>query len=114
MSIINDRIKDLNVIAGVNELTNETAATCSGGTGPDVVLYSKKNLQGRSLKVFVAIPDLRRYNFNNITSSFKVINGKWNLYTKFNFKGSSTGFLGKGAYNLFGSLDNAVSSIKAR
>jgi Beta/Gamma crystallin len=114
MSIINNQTKDLNAIAGVNELTNETAATCSGGTGPDVVLYSGKNLTGRTLKVNNPIKDLRRYHFNNITSSFRVNRGKWNLYTGFHFKGYSTGFLGKGAYNLLGRLNNAVSSINAR
>lgn len=114
MSTVNNQSQALYGIAGVNEITHETAATYSGGAGPDVVLYSGKNLKGRSLKVFKAIKDLRRFNFNNITSSLRVINGKWNSYTGFNFKGKSTGFLGKGAYNLNGALNNSISSIKAR
>lgn len=50
---INNQTQDLFALGAVQDLDNETAATCSGGVGylnsgdPDVFLYKDANGQGR-------------------------------------------------------------------
>lgn len=86
------------------ELDDEVAATCSGGT---VTLYEHGNFNankdGKVMKLNKSNPNIGRA-FNDITSSIKITKGVWGFYAdeqynKLLFK------LGKGDYR---SLPNTV------
>lgn len=113
MSNINNQSENLFAIPGVQELSDKSAAACSGGA--DVILYSLPGYRGSSLRISKGgnlSGSGRVGRFNNITSSLKVLNGTWRFYKGFNRTGS---FLtlseGKGFRSL-GSFDNTISSLR--
>ena len=76
-----DRSHSLSDIKGVQDITPETAANCSGGRGfrfgpnPDVILYKNPNGKGASLNINAAtgdgIPNVGD-DFNDRVSSIRV------------------------------------------
>jgi Beta/Gamma crystallin len=106
MTNIDNQTQNLFAIDAVQDLDNETAATCSGGVGslnspnPDVVLFQHKSFQGKSLGLSAASGDglpnfgTRDGNggggdngFNDITTAIKVNRGTWEFYTNSNYGG---------------------------
>lgn len=83
MSKINNQTKDIYGIAGVQDLSNETAATYSGG---ELIIWDGKNFKGESLVLSGGVKDMK--SFNNRASSLKITGDKiWVLYTGKNFTG---------------------------
>jgi len=121
-SNINNQTQDLFALDTVQDLDNETAATCSGGDGflngpdPDVILYKDPNLQGESLGVNAAtgdgIPNIGNA-FNDQTSSILIKRGVWRFYqdVSYNQGNPPANFvvLGPGNYNLGANNDNITS-----
>jgi hypothetical protein len=118
MSNINKQSQSLDKVAGVQDISHESAATCSGGT---LILFDGTNGTG----------DFRTYpaggpqsigtllDFNNRASSFQVVgNNTWQLYTGQQFSGTSIfvgGFFGQPVTN-FGfvgitNFNNNVESV---
>ncbi|MEW6497167.1 MAG: beta/gamma crystallin-related protein [Cyanobacteriota bacterium] len=114
MSNIN-QTQDLFALDTVQDLDNETAATCSGGAGylnsgdPDVILFEHERFQGRSLNLNAATGDgLRNFGtwdgnggggdngFNDVTTSIQVLRGTWEFFTSSNYGGESL-ILGPGS-----------------
>lgn len=84
MSNINNQTKDIYGIAEVQELSNETAATCCGG---ELIVWDGKNFTRDSLVLSGGVKDLK--SFNNRASSLKITGDKiWVLYTGKNFTGN--------------------------
>jgi hypothetical protein len=109
MSNINKQSQDLDKIAGVQDISHESAATCSGGK---ITLWTGANQSGTA-KVYTADQnDLGA--FRNIFSSFAVESGTlYNLFTGINKTGSSVvlgGFFGQSG-NFGIGFDNNVESI---
>ncbi|MBE9214191.1 peptidase inhibitor family I36 protein [Plectonema cf. radiosum LEGE 06105] len=70
------------------ELANEVAATCSGGVAQ---LYEHPNFRGRKLTFRYGTNDLRKYNFNDKTSSITISPGEtWAFYRDINYGGPRT------------------------
>jgi len=124
MSNINNQTQDLFALDTVQDLDNETAATCSGGVGflfgpdPDVILHKDPNGQGQPLGVNAAtgdgVPNIGLINgqettFNDQVSSITIKRGSWNFFGDDNYRGQSTGVLAPGTYNL-GANDDAITS----
>jgi hypothetical protein len=105
MSNIN-QTQDMFALDTVQDLDNETAATCSGGIGylnsgdPDVILYQHARFQGASLGLNAATGDglpnfgTRDGNggggdngFNDQTSSIRVLKGTWEFFSSSNYGG---------------------------
>lgn len=96
------------------ELDDEVAANCGGGVA---YLYQDDNFQGRRLQFFNEENDLRKWNFNNKTSSL-VIQGDelWTFSQNINFKGNSL-TLPSGSYTLsdlqdLGIPNDSISSLR--
>jgi hypothetical protein len=110
----NQQLQNLFALDLVQDLDNESAAAVSGGkTVPDVVLYSKRNRQGKSLKVNDGIADLSQDNFDDISTSVVVNSGTWRFYTEPNFKGQSIDVESDTARDLPGIFNNSISSLKS-
>jgi hypothetical protein len=110
----NQQIQNLFALDLVQDLNNESAAAVSGGqTVPDVVLYSRKNRQGKSLNVNDGIADLSKSNFDDISSSVVVNSGTWRFYTEPNFQGQSIDVESDTARDLPGGFNNSISSLKS-
>ena len=96
------------------ELDNEVAASCSGGVA---YLYEHAGFQGRRLQFFNGEDDLRRWNFNDKTSSLKIVgNERWTFYRDINREGRAV-TLGAGEYSLFrlnqlGIPNDSISSLR--
>lgn len=113
MSSTNKLSQDLDKIAAVQDLSNEKAATCSGGL---ITLWTGYGQTGDNESYFESISDVGR--FKDIFSSFEVEAGTtYRLYTEPNFGGDfatigggPTGFSG----NLGLGIDNNVASIERR
>jgi hypothetical protein len=105
-------IKQLEQLPVMESLTSEAAATYSGGAA---YLYQHANFRGRRLTFFQGTSDLRRYNFNDQTSSIVITgNQRWAFYRDINFQGPAV-VLGRGSYPLvsFAGLPNDwVSSLR--
>lgn len=109
MSNINNQSKDINAIAGVQEISDETAAIYCGG---EMVLWDGKNFTGQSLVVSGGIRDLK--GFKNRTSSLKITNDKiWAVYKGLNYTGQALRIQGQQFKNLglFG-FNNNVKSLR--
>jgi Beta/Gamma crystallin len=93
----------------VKELSNELAATCSGGTA---TLYEDDNFEARRLTFRRGDSDLTNNNFNDVTNSI-IIRGKekWGFYEDANFK-KLVLVLGPGAYRDISRADNIISSLR--
>ena len=110
-------------IPGIIELDDEHAATCSGGvayTGsndPDVILYRDGGFGGGNpLAVNASGGDGLNYvgdDFNDLTSSFVIIRGRWNFYRDGSFE-VYQGTFGPGVYSsLPGGIPNdSISSLR--
>jgi hypothetical protein len=96
------------------ELDDEIAANCSGGV---VHLYQDDNFQGRRLQFFNEENDLRKWNFNDKTSSLTIQGDElWTFYRDINFGGPSV-TLGSGTYTLSdlkqeGIPNDSISSLR--
>jgi hypothetical protein len=125
--------QDLFALDAVQDLDNETAATCSGGVGylfgsdPDVILYKDSNGQGQSMGVNArtgdGVPNIGFINgqggnspktgFNDVTSSIWIKRGVWNFHDDAGYKGQSTGVLRAGfLYNLGANNDRITSLFR--
>jgi hypothetical protein len=108
-------------ISTIMELKDEDAATCSGGvsyiggSNPDVILYKDAGFNGPSLAVNASIGDGLNYvgdNFNDVTSSFVILRGQWELYRDANY-GRPEGIYGPGVYSSLppGVVNDDLSSL---
>ena len=130
MSNIN-QAQNLFALDTVQDLDDETAATCTGGAAyvngpnPDLFLYKDPNGTGGSLGVNAAtndgIPNVGA-DFNDKTSSITINRGVWEFYenAQYNNKDSYNPYvnrngqsvvLGPGNYNL-GANNEKITSIK--
>ena len=77
-----------------------------------VILYSEPNLQGQSLAVAGAVPDLARTRFDDSAESMIVESGTWTVCHDPYFRGECREF-GPGRYNLgWVGFDRTVSSLR--
>jgi hypothetical protein len=110
------------------ELDDKVAATCSGGkitfggSNPDVLLFEDEKFGGEVLKINANVGSgdgnldnsLKGSGWNNKTSSIKILRGKWQIYQKDDYKGTSK-TLKTGEYvdaSAFGLADNSLTAIK--
>ncbi|MEM7553826.1 MAG: hypothetical protein AAF378_06955 [Cyanobacteria bacterium P01_A01_bin.84] len=109
MPSINKQSQSLDKIAGVQDLSDEKAVTCSGG---QITLWTGANRTGTSRVYTGDVNDLGA--FRNIFSSFEVESGTlYELFTGKNKTGNGVvlgGFFGQGGNFGFG-FDNNVESI---
>mgnify|MGYP003434594727 CR=1 FL=1 len=134
MSNIN-QTQDLFALDTVQDLDNETAATCSGGVfykngrDPDVIFFDGTELPkvgtvshftGTRLSLNASIGDGdpnigihrgRVNGFNDKASGIEIKRGRWNFFGDSNFRGQSTGVLGPGRYEL-GANNNSITSAQ--
>ncbi|WP_375507271.1 beta/gamma crystallin-related protein [uncultured Nostoc sp.] len=117
MSSINNYGVDMNdktlaelSFSAVKELSDEVAATCSGG---NVSLFRDKNFQGGGITFSGSDANLANNNFNDATSSIIITgNQRWRFYKNANFKGSSV-TLGPGRYrSVAQGVNDSITSIK--
>jgi hypothetical protein len=128
MSNINQP-QNLFALDTVEDLDNETAATCSGGVAylygnnPDVILYKDPGLRGQSIGANASTGDGIRNigfsdgkgggfstTFNDQVSSIRILRGSWQFFDKAGFRGDTTGRLGPGTYWL-GHMNNKITSL---
>ncbi|NET03330.1 MAG: beta/gamma crystallin family protein [Symploca sp. SIO2B6] len=109
MSSIDSKLQELHTIPGVEDLSQENAATCSGGA---ITLYGLRNHRGANISFQGgAISNLNNLNFGDRASSIEITGNKpWRLWARPNFGGLSKIFL-PGKYNLGIILNNNVESI---
>jgi hypothetical protein len=110
MSNINKQPQSLDKIAGVQDISHENAAACSGGA---LTLWSESNHTGVVRSYTSSTPDLG--SFNNQASSFEVGNNEtWRLWTLKNYGGSyaTLGGYYKGTIGPFSGIDNNVESVQ--
>src|SRR3712207_3489326 len=93
MSNTNNQSQDLYDIAGVEDLSHENAAACSGGTA---VLYDERDFSGASVTL-TGRQEPSLVSFNNKASSILILDGVWRFWTNQNFTGKSI-TLGPGGY----------------
>ncbi|MBN3874044.1 beta/gamma crystallin-related protein [Nostoc sp. JL33] len=117
MSNINNYGVDINnktlaelSFSAVKELSDEVAATCSGGS---VSLFRDGNFKGGGIRFSNSDANLSNNNFNDATSSIVITgNQKWRFYKNANFKGPSV-TLGRGRYpRVSGGLNDSITSLK--
>lgn len=91
------------------EIDDEVAVNYRGG-----VVYLYDNVfSGRRVVVSNSVSDLRKLNFNDKTSSIRIVgNERWAFYKDINFKNPM--FIGSGpsAYSLLGKANNSISSLR--
>lgn len=121
MSSIKNQTKNLNNITIVQELSDATAETCSGGKAPAVTLFANEQLSGDRKDINGNDRDLRNgplKGFNDRTSSIIIREGKWELFSDKEYSqgtGSRKNPLGPGIYNTardFGLPNNSLSSLR--
>lgn len=132
MSNINNKTQELFAIDVVQDLDNESAATCSGGEGffnanlnnADVILYKDRDGQGLPLGINAATNDglsnigiipgsNLESTFNDTVSSIWVKRGVWDFFQDAHFGGDSTGPLQPGVlYNLGHNNDAITSALR--
>ncbi len=89
------------------ELDNEVAATWSGGAA---FLYQNDGFQGRKLTFYEGTDDLRRYDFNDKTSSIEITGDKsWVFYQNIDNEGKAV-TLSPGSYNLYQLQQKGISN----
>jgi hypothetical protein len=129
MAKINNQTQNLFALDTVQDLDNETAATCSGGLGylygpnPDVILHKDPDSRGQSMGVnartndgilFIGSSDGKggglETTFNDTVSSITIKRGTWQFFDHYGYKGDTTGRLGPGTYNL-GHNNDRISSV---
>ncbi|MEH2318044.1 beta/gamma crystallin-related protein [Nostoc sp.] len=117
MSNINNYGVDMNKItltelsfSTVKELSDEVAATCSGGTAS---LFRDANFQGGGITFSNSDANLTNNNFNDATSSIVITgNQRWRFYKNANFQGPSI-TLGPGRYaRVARGVNDSISSLK--
>lgn len=100
--------------SAVNELSDEVAATSSGGAA---ILYQDINFRGRSLRFNNGDSNLVNNNFNDETSSIVITgNQRWTFYRDINFRGPSVTLRG-GRYSFVprvGIPNDSISSLRRR
>jgi len=88
-----------------------------------ILLFKDRNFDGTSIDIEKGVPDLSMYsegNFDECTSSFAVLSGKWCFYREPRFKnpfkrGNKPLIFGPGSYGWvedFGIKDDEISSLK--
>jgi hypothetical protein len=97
MSNIYNQTQNLFALDTVQDLDNETAATCSGGVAyfngpsPDVILYEHADFKGRSIGVNASTGDgLNLTDANDTVSSAVILRGVWHFYEDVNFNSGGT------------------------
>ena len=132
MSNIN-QTQDMFALDTVQDLDNETAATCSGGVfykngrNPDVIFFDGRETSGgETINHFtgdqlslnasigdgdpnIGIQNGRANGFNDRASGIEIRRGRWNFFGDSNFRGQSTGVLGPGRHVL-GANNNSITS----
>jgi hypothetical protein len=99
---------------GIKDLCDDAASHLGGG---ELILYAwpdplRIEPPPDTLKVNQSIPDLRRFSFDNKTSSLADIRGTWRLFTGPNYTGDYFD-VRPGKYTLLGSKwNNKISSIQ--
>lgn len=98
----------------VQDLDDETAATCNGGRIADIILYKDANLKGEALVVEGGEARTIPPEFNDQFSSVTVNVGLWELYenSNYNANGGRRVTLGYGSWNLPGFFNDKTSSLK--
>ena len=81
---------------------------------PQLILFENANLQGRHKHVYRSESFLE--DFNDLTSSFVILEGQWDFFIDANFDGETGGrTFGPGIYAWVGDLgvaNNAISSVR--
>ncbi len=122
MFTINNQPQDLFAIDCVQDLSNESASTVSGGA--DVTLWNNTNFTGTKIASNAKVPDLKasKFKFDNKASSVavdgKVNKKKWRFYVnpKYDTKGGYFDVSPGKRVSLTGSLakfNNKISSFQA-
>jgi Beta/Gamma crystallin len=110
-----NNFQNLDTIPGIKEVSDEAAATCSGGNDA-ITLFNGGNFNGSSVGVNNDIGNLRDLDFNDKTSSIKIRQGVWQVCEDAGFKGDKAR-LGPGDYtawelkNKYGIDSNSISSL---
>ncbi|MBE9213780.1 hypothetical protein IQ247_14080 [Plectonema cf. radiosum LEGE 06105] len=115
MSNINKKSPSFQEVIGVQDISHESAAACSGG---QIILYDGTSYTGESFyRQDGSYSTLG--SFNNRASSYNVLSGSWNAYSGTNFTSSEWyGPSGGGSLRLTGAgnlssiYNNSISSIK--
>ncbi|RAM51201.1 MAG: hypothetical protein C6Y22_12600 [Hapalosiphonaceae cyanobacterium JJU2] len=108
MTKINNQSQNLNNIAGVEDLSHNHAATCSGGS---VTFYDGRNRGFPSLTLLSGRKNLANESWANRASSIEISAGQtWRFWIDKDFQGNSI-TLGAGFHNLFGLFDNNIESF---
>ncbi|MEH2424771.1 MAG: beta/gamma crystallin-related protein [Nostoc sp.] len=119
MSNINNYGVDMNnksltelSLSAVTELSDEVAATCSGGSA---TIYRDVDFKGGGIKYFNGDSNLVDNNFNDTTSSIIITgNERWRFYRDINFRGPAR-TLGPGRYSFVeneGIPNDWISSLR--
>ena len=105
--------QNLDEFSALREISDESAASCSGGKffvngpNPDVILYDSVYDRNGNPPTGAALPinattgdgddnldnkfgGIGPYDFNNKTSSIKVIRGQWRIFEDDGYRGKST------------------------
>ncbi len=107
MSNINKQPQSLDKIAGVQDISHENAAACSGGA---LRLWSEPNYAGIEKSYTSDTPDLG--SFNNLASSFEVASNEvYRLYTNRYYSGDYATLGGYYKNNLGWPINNNVESV---
>jgi hypothetical protein len=111
MSNINNQSQDLYGIAGVEDLSHENAAACSGGTA--ILFTGGEYDQPIATLTGGESADLGLLGgLANRASSILINEGVWTFWTRTNFRGDKI-TLGPGAYTLRGTtFDNDIDSYR--
>lgn len=104
-----NKFSSLSVINGLEEISQENAAACSGGR---ITLYDGANQTGVAVSfVGGAVRNLSAFGFDNRASSIEITgNQRWRLWVDPNFSSNSREY-GTGTANLFGIFNNSISSL---
>lgn len=107
----NQTFAELNLSA-VKEVSDEAAATCSGGSAS---IYRDINFNGGGLRFFNGDSNLVNNNFNDTASSIIITgNERWAFYRDINYQGPSV-ILGRGRYSFVGDYgipNDSISSLR--
>ncbi|BDA76572.1 hypothetical protein CAL7716_107380 (plasmid) [Calothrix sp. PCC 7716] len=119
MPNINKKSPCFQNVAGVQDISHESAAACSGGT---LILFDGTNGTGESRTYTAGGPQSigTLLSFNNRASSFQVAgNNTWRVYSGQQFSGASVilgGPVGQGVTNFgfvgFTNFNNNVESVR--
>jgi Peptidase inhibitor family I36 len=110
MSNINKKSPSFQEVTGVQDISHESAAACSGGI---ITLYDGANFTGTTF-----FRQTGSYStlgsFDNRASSYNVQAGSWRVFSGVNFTNAEVGgsLLLTGAGNLSSLWNNRISSIQ--